>query len=476
MGMKLREFIVGLSAMSFLVMQDHLPAYSQTSANNPPNPPAAQADEEAPAQLSDDELEVLVARIALYPDELVAAISAASLFPLQIVEAGRFLEARKKNADLKPKSDWDGSVISLLNYPDIVKMMSEDLEWTQAFGDALTNQQKDVLIAIQQLRDEAVAKGVIKSDEKITVVTENDNVIIQPTNPEKIYVPQYPPEMLYEPGYAAQPISYYPDPYPNYYYPGATFFAAALTGVAWAAAVNWDDWGVWGGNWRGDVDVDCNNCFNNRNFNGKVKWNDIDWKNVDRSKLNIDRDQLAKIDRSTIRNNLQSEGRNDLRNRAQNLNRERAGPAADRVNRAADVRRDTMQGLKQRPAARPAEGANRQAIADRAQNRPQQAQGANRVKQAAAARPNKQKLASRPDARGRQASALGNVSPGRREQIASQRGRQSMGAANRSAPRSMNRGGGGPRPSAHRGGGHRPMPSGGRGGGRGGGGRGGGRR
>ncbi len=139
-------------------MQDHLPAYSQTSANNPPNPLAAQADEEAPAQLSDDELEVLVARIALYPDELVAAISAASLFPLQIVEAGRFLEARKKNADLKPKSDWDGSVISLLNYPDIVKMMSEDLEWTQAFGDALTNQQKDVLIAIQQLRDEAVAQ------------------------------------------------------------------------------------------------------------------------------------------------------------------------------------------------------------------------------------------------------------------------------------------------------------------------------
>ncbi len=86
---------------------------------------------------------------------------------------------------------------------------------------------------------------------KITVVTENDNVIIQPTNPEKIYVPRYPPEMLYEPGYAAQPISYYPDPYPNCLLSGATFFAAALTGVAWAAAVNWDDWGVWGGNWRG---------------------------------------------------------------------------------------------------------------------------------------------------------------------------------------------------------------------------------
>ncbi|MDL2398804.1 DUF3300 domain-containing protein [Rhizobium mayense] len=465
--MKVQKLVIGLSVVSFLVMQEQRPAYSQTApANNPPA--AAQADQEQPAQLSDDELEVLVARIALYPDDLVAAISAASLFPLQIVEAARFLEAKKKNADLKPKSDWDGSVISLLNYPEVVKMMSDDLEWTQAFGSALTNQQKDVLVAIQQLRDEAVAKGIIKTDEKITVVTQNDNVIIQPTNPEKIYVPQYPPEMLYQTGYAPQPVSYYSEPYPNYYYPGAAFFAAAVTGVAWAAAVNWDNWGVWGGNWRGDVDVDCNNCFNNRNFNGKVKWNDIDWKNVDRSKLNIDRQQLANMDRSAIRNNLQSDSRNDLRNRAQDINRQRTGAGADRVNRAADVRRDTMQGLKQKPATRPAN------VADRPAAR-QTPSGANRPNQAGnAARQNKQKLASRPDNRGRQPSALGNASSsGRREAMASQRGRQSMGAAPRSAPRaSASRGGGGPRPSMNRGGGgHRPMPRG--GGGRGGGGRGG---
>ncbi|WFU04745.1 DUF3300 domain-containing protein (plasmid) [Rhizobium sp. CB3171] len=459
MGMKLRELVFGLSAVSLLAIQAQFPAYSQTSASSAP---PAQAAENAPALLSDDELEVLVARIALYPDELVAAISAASLFPLQIVEAQRFLEAKKKNADLKPKSDWDGSVISLLNYPEVVKMMSDDLEWTQAFGNALTNQQKDVLIAIQQLRDEAVAKKIIKSDDKITVVTENDNVIIQPTNPEKIYVPQYAPEMLYEPGYASEPIGYYSDSYPSYYYPGATFFAAAITGVAWAAAVNWNDWGVWGGNWRGDVDIDCNNCFNNRNFNGKVKWNDVDWKNVDRSKLSIGKDQLAKMDRSAIGNNLRSEGGNDLRSRAENLNRERSGSAADRVNRAADVRRDTAQGLKQKPTARTAQGANRPANVARAEPRsPKAATGANRGTKAAAARSGQQKLASRPDNRGRQPSALGNVSSGRREMMASQRGRQSMGAAHRPPPRSMHRGGG------------RPMPH---GGGRGGGGRGGGGR
>ncbi len=232
-------------------------------------------------------MEVLVARIALYPDELIAVITAASLYPLQIVEAARYLDQYAKDKNLKPKESWDGSVISLLNYPDVVKMMSDDLEWTQSLGDAIAYQQKDVLVAIQQLRDEAVAKGVIKTDDKMQVVEENDNVVIKSANPEVIYVPQYEPQMLYEPNYAWQPISYYPDPYPNYWYPGATFFAGAVTGAIWAAAVDWDDWGVWGGGWDGgDIDIDCNNCFNNRDFNGKVNFNDVDWKNVDRSKIN----------------------------------------------------------------------------------------------------------------------------------------------------------------------------------------------
>ena len=90
-------------------------------------------------------------------------------------------------------------MISLLNYPEVVKMMSDDLDWTQSLGDALTYQQKDVLIAIQQLRDEAVAKDIIKSDDKIQVVESGDNVIIQPTVAETIYVPQYEPQMLYAP-------------------------------------------------------------------------------------------------------------------------------------------------------------------------------------------------------------------------------------------------------------------------------------
>ncbi len=264
----------------------------------------------SPEPLSADEMEVLVARIALYPDELVAVITGASLYPLQIVEAARYLDQYAKDKNLKPKESWDGSVISLLNYPEVVKMMSDDLEWTQSLGDAIAYQQKDVLIAIQQLRDEAVAKGVIKTDDKIQVVTENDNVVIKSADPEKIYVPQYEPEMLYEPDYAWEPISYYPEPYPYYWYPGATFFAGAVTGAIWAAAVDWDDWGVWGGGWDGgDIDIDCNNCFNNRDFNGKINFNDVDWKNIDRDKINIDRDQFNKFDRDNIKNKVRDEHR-----------------------------------------------------------------------------------------------------------------------------------------------------------------------
>ncbi|OWV91315.1 hypothetical protein ATY75_14170 [Rhizobium sp. N122] len=455
-----RKLLGGLSALAIIALLPAFPVRAQAPAPAVTPAPAA-AEQAAPALLSEDELEVLVARIALYPDELVAAISAASLFPLEIIEAQRFLDAKKKSADLKPKSDWDGSIVSLLNYPDIVKMMSEDLDWTQSLADALANQQKDVLIAIQQLRDEAVAKNIIKTDDKVTVVTENDNIIIRPTDPEKIYIPQYPPEMLYEPDYAAAPISYYPDYYDSYYYPGAAFFAGAVTGLAWAAVVNWDDWGVWGGRWDGDIDIDCNNCLNNRNFNGKMKLNDVDWANVDRSKLSIGKDQLGKLDRSAIQSGLQGDNRNQLRNKAADRQAsQRPGNRATAA-RADDIRKSTAQGLKAKPQADRPTAANRQ-NASRPENRPKQSANRPSAKpaQKSVKKPSKPQMAARPDNRGRQSSALGNVQSGRQQAVASKRGSQSMGAHRPAA-----------RPAQH----SRPMPSRG-GGGRGGGGGGRGRR
>src|SRR6185503_9155463 len=110
---------------------------------------------QTPGPLSAEEMEILVARIALYPDELIALIVAASLYPIQIVQAQRYLDEVKSQPSNKPDSTWDGSVISLLNYPVVVKMMSDDLDWTQDLAAAVTNQEKDLLEAIQQLRDRA---------------------------------------------------------------------------------------------------------------------------------------------------------------------------------------------------------------------------------------------------------------------------------------------------------------------------------
>ena len=341
---------VVLAAFALLLLCTALPSQSSLAQEQVAAADASADAATAPEPLTADEMEVLVARIALYPDELVAVITGASLYPLQIVEASRYLDQYAKDKTLKPKESWDGSVISLLNYPEVVKMMSDDLEWTQTLGDAIAYQQKDVLIAIQQLRDEAVAKGAIKTDDKVQVTTENDNVVIKSADPEKIYIPQYPPEMLYEPDYAWEPIRYYPDPYPNYWYPGATFFAGAVTGAIWAAAVDWDDWGVWGGHWDGgDIDFDCNNCFNNRDFNGKVNFNDVDWKNIDRSKINIDRDQLNKFDRNEIKNKVKANTDNSIRDRAKDIKkrdniankRPGAGGAGTR-----DIRQSTLDGLK----------------------------------------------------------------------------------------------------------------------------------
>lgn len=418
---------------------------------------AATAGVETPEPLSDDELEVLVARIALYPDELIGVITAASLFPLQVVEASRFLDAYAKDKSLKPKESWDGSIISLLNYPEIVRMMSDDLEWTQALADALAFQQKDVLIAIQQLREEAVAKGVIKTDEKVNVTSSGDNTVIQAANPEKIYVPQYPPEMLYEPDYVMAPITYYPDPYPPYYYPTATFFAGAVTGAIWAAAVDWDDWDVWDGHWHGnDLDIDCNNCFNDRDFNGKVNFNDVDWKNIDRSKINIDRDKLNNFDRTNIKNDLK--GRGDVQrvqDRAANIKRERPTTLPARSEQARDIRKSTTEGLKNRDLAAARPDANRPNVQKPNIQKP--AARPDIKKPQNVSRPaGKPKPAARVDNRPNKPSALGDVQRGKTQKVSSNRGHKSMGGGSR---------GGGGNKQIKRGGGH---GGGGHGGGRGG--------
>jgi hypothetical protein len=229
--------------------------------------------EEGKKTFKQEELDQLLAPIALYPDSLVAQILMASTYPLEVVEAARWAKA---NPGLKgdaltsalEKENWDPSVKSLVNFPQVLEMMNEKLDWTQKLGDAFLAQQKDVMDTVQKLRQTAQAQGNLKSSEeqKVVVEKETKTIIIESANPQVVYVPTYNPTVVY----GAWPYPAYP---PYYYYPPGYAAGAALfsfgVGVAVGAA-----WGyAWGNcNWHGgDVNVNVNR---NANINN----------NIDRSK------------------------------------------------------------------------------------------------------------------------------------------------------------------------------------------------
>ena len=197
--------------------------------------------QEAPEQatvLGADELDKLVGRIALYPDDLVAIVLPASTYPLQVVQAARFLEDRKQNPKLEADKNWDDSVVALLNYPDVVKLMNDDLDWTWKLGDAVINQRTDVLDAIQSFRDRAYAAGNLRTDAKQVVDNDDGEIAIKPADPKVIYVPYYEPEQVVV--YQPYPVyHYYPWAYPVYYYPypyGYPFYSSFYSGFFWGVS------------------------------------------------------------------------------------------------------------------------------------------------------------------------------------------------------------------------------------------------
>lgn len=208
------------------------------AANVSAQAPAA-AGEAAPAR-SVEELESLVDRIALYPDDLVAIILPAATNPLQLVQADRFLEKRKSDPKLAVDEKWDDAVKSLLNYPEVVKTMSGDLDWTADLGEAVVEDQAAVLEAIQAFRRKTNAVGNLKTDAKQVVTVEKEIITIVPADPQVIYVPQYnPTTVVVYGGYSSW--GYWPSPYPVYYYPyppGAAFTAGLIWGAAISSAWN----------------------------------------------------------------------------------------------------------------------------------------------------------------------------------------------------------------------------------------------
>ena len=213
-----------------------LPAsvFGQAPAGAPAGAPPA-----GPVVAAD--LEPLVARVALYPDDLLAIMLPAATTPLDLVRAQRFLDKRKGDPSLKPDASLPEPVRNLLNYPEIVKSMTDDLDWTIALGEAVTGQQQALMAAIQAFRRKVHAAGNLKSDDKQTIVQQQEVIQIVPADPQVIYVPQYQPAVVVV-QQAAPVVAYAPTPYPVYYYPyppGAALATGLIVGAATAYAFSW---------------------------------------------------------------------------------------------------------------------------------------------------------------------------------------------------------------------------------------------
>jgi hypothetical protein len=301
----IRSFVLWWLAASILLVSA---VHAQGSA------PAA-ADAAAPPPFTAQELDALVAPIALYPDALLSQILMASTYPLEVVQAARWSKANPglsgDDAVKKAgKETWDVSVMSLVAFPNVLEMMNEKLDWTQKLGDAFLGQQGDVLAAVQRLRQLAKNNGNLESNQQQVVRSEAQSIIIEPAQPQTIYVPAYNPTVVY----GAWP---YPA-YPPYYYPGVAAWypgTALLTGLAWgvgfAAAGAMFGGCNWGG---GNVNVNVNRATSiNSNFNRNSVSSSGNWQHNAQHRGNAAyRDQGS---RERYGNKRAENARNDFRGR-----------------------------------------------------------------------------------------------------------------------------------------------------------------
>ncbi|MGA7696724.1 MAG: DUF3300 domain-containing protein [Candidatus Sulfotelmatobacter sp.] len=220
---------------------------SASQDQNAPAPPAPTYTQQSPEQIQQ-----LVAPIALYPDSLVAQILAASTFPEQVVEADRWVQAHPdlKGADLGTAVDqqpWDPSVKALAAFPSVLGNMDKNLSWTSSLGDAYYNQQSDVMAAVQVMRRRAQEAGNLKTTPQQTVTTQDSNIDIEPASPDEVYIPAYNPWGVYGGPVVAWPGWY---PYPGIWFGGPYLNFGLGFGIGWYGGFGWG-WNHWGFNWRG---------------------------------------------------------------------------------------------------------------------------------------------------------------------------------------------------------------------------------
>jgi hypothetical protein len=233
-------WLVGCSTRTNAPNQSSAPSQSK---QQPPTPEA---------KLSAQELQQLVAPIALDPDALVAEVLAASTFPDEIVEADRWMHSHsnlkgEELANEVNKQQWDASVKALTQFPSVLENMDKNLSWTSSLGDAYANQPQDLTDAVQTMRQEARNSGHLKSTDQQKVTTQGSTVIIEPANPEVVYVPAYDPWLVY-----GAPIVAYPGwyPVPGIFFAGPEISFGIGFGIGFFAGFGWG-WGHWGYDWHG---------------------------------------------------------------------------------------------------------------------------------------------------------------------------------------------------------------------------------
>lgn len=349
----LRKTVLATAIASFAV---NLPVLAQVQTT-PPAPATPAAPTAAPAATSaqgearptfkQEELDQMLAPLALYPDPLLSQILMASTYPLEIVQADRWLQQNKLTgdalADALEKQPWDASVKSLVQFPDVLKMLDEKIDNTIKLGDAFLGQQQQVMDTIQKLRGKANDAGNLKSTKEQTVKIERDPdnssqqvIVIEPADPQVIYVPTYNPTVIYGtwwyPSYP--PYYYYPPSYNPH--PGLAFGAGLAIGFAWGYA-----WGhcTWGGHSHVDIDINRNININNRIDRNRYTQNNVNLRNGQGQWQHnpAHRDGVAYRDRATAQ---KFGGQNFQNSAARDAYRGRADMGRQELNRggAADFR------------------------------------------------------------------------------------------------------------------------------------------
>jgi Protein of unknown function (DUF3300) len=234
----------------------------------------AASPQDQAAKIPADQLDSLVAPIALYPDPMLAQTLVASTYPLELIQLQQWLAKNpglkdKALADAAMKQPWDPSIQAFAALPEVVKRLADDIQWTTDLGNAFLAQQSDVMDAVQRMRKKAQDTGNLKSTEQQNVETKviesKSVIVVEQADPQIVYVPSYDPVVVY-----GSPVY----PYPPIYYPPAGYYAAGMAisfgvgmmiGAAWGGGWGWNS--GWGGN--NDININNNNNFNrNSNIGG----------------------------------------------------------------------------------------------------------------------------------------------------------------------------------------------------------------